>query len=231
MGIAEIVSAVVQAYMEREKKKENHEQALEIIRAINHTVAAQASMIKDALLDIQLDELTGRYLGRVEYFKEYTGTNDHKVILETISSDTNDIIGILRPIYSRESHVPTVRKIVRLEILVLSLRALVMSELKHRHGDNRDIVLLGQLETQKGHCNWVVENQLITLNNARDAFKNHKPEPGPICLPDIVGDISEGIPTSCNHHLWEIVMAEKNLHKEDTIERDKINDAINTINS
>jgi hypothetical protein len=160
MNVYQVIIAAINAYLEREKARQDEPRTMEIIRAINATVLGNRQIIEDALRDWEIDRLTGLYLGQVQNFNEYEPTDDHKDLLKAIAYDTNQFIfGPLINLFDNEDDVPRVRKKVNLMELVVHLRAIVLSELKNRHEDNRDDHLLDQLKYVRACCTWLKNNQ------------------------------------------------------------------------
>ncbi|WP_142317879.1 hypothetical protein [Bacillus cereus] len=229
MGFVEIIIAAVNAYLEREKAKEDEQRSMEIINAINRHVIENRQTIQEALKDFKIDELTGLYLGQVENFKEYEPIDAHKDLLMNIAYDLNEeVFGPLIHLYDEENNVERVRKIVRLMILVVNLRALVLSELKFRHGDNRDDHVLEQLRYVRLCCTWLINNQhsrnYLPLFEAWDHCESNPPI-DTVCLPTGETDPWK-IPTTCCISQFEPYKVQRDILDEDKKQRDEIDEAI-----
>lgn len=92
MGFIEVIVAVVKAYMDREKERENEQRTQEIIKQITGVVESNRQVILDALWEATINELNGLYFGANLAFKEYKGGADEKEELKMITHDTNVLI-------------------------------------------------------------------------------------------------------------------------------------------
>ncbi|MCU4771038.1 hypothetical protein [Bacillus toyonensis] len=236
MAIEQIVIAVISAYLEREKVKNDQNRSMRIIRAINDSVLENRRVIANELNDWQIDDLTGAYLGLVQNFKVYESRDDQKDLLKNIAYDANfHIVGPLIQIYDEENDVIRIRKVVRLMVLVSNLRGLVLSELKLRHNENQDALLLEQLEFIRKCCKWLVNNQAKQFYNP--ALKNWRTcetsQPvGNTCFPTGEPDPMWGRATSCCHDLYkDHFVPERDLLTEDRERMEKIEEAINHLGS
>ncbi|WP_419882819.1 hypothetical protein ACN6MY_03865 [Peribacillus sp. B-H-3] len=59
MNVYQVIIAAINAYLEREKARQDEPRTMEIIRAINATVLGNRQIIEDALRDWEIDRLTG----------------------------------------------------------------------------------------------------------------------------------------------------------------------------
>ncbi|QRF33908.1 hypothetical protein [Bacillus safensis] len=230
MGITELIVAVVNAFLEREKVKQDDQRVQAIINAINGTIIENRHAIEEALKDYEVNRLTGLYFGQIENFKEYDPVNSDKQILDRIAFDTNSqIVGPLINLYNNENDVERVRKIVKLMVLVVSLRALVSSELKYKHNDNRDDHILEQLRYVSTCCLWLKTNQ-----SSRHTFPameewqkcEREPRVGTVCLgfgeKDPLRD-----PTICCSGKFFIYKKHRDLFHDDVQQLNKVEEAIN----
>ncbi|OSY03371.1 hypothetical protein [Bacillus mycoides] len=229
MGIEEIIVAAVKAYLEREKAKQDAQRSQEIIQAINDTVIENQQVIQDALEDLEINRLTGLYLGQVENFKEYKPRDDHKYILENIAFESNgEIFGPLIQLYGNESDVERIRKIVRLMVLVSHLRGLVMSELKFRHNDDRDADLLVQLKYVRDCCERLRDDQdSQNFTPAFTAWRNCEANPpiDTVCIPTGEDD-PWGEPTTCCIDQFNAYKPQRDLLNEDNEQLNNVEEAI-----
>jgi hypothetical protein len=239
VDISVIITAVINAYLEREKARQEEDRAMSIIREINDHVTVNSKAILDALFNIEVSRLTGFYLGLVENFKEYDLKEDEptdsestkimKELLLKIAYDTNEeIIGPLINLFDSENEVTRLRQIVHLLVLTLSLRALVISELKFRHGDDRDDHLLEQWK-YIGRCSTRVINEQISQQSKPkfDKWNNCEIEPhvGQVCLP--LNDTDPwGMPTSCCSDEFYAYKPERDLLTQDHEQSKKVDEAI-----
>lgn len=229
MGIIEVIVAAVNAYLEREKAKEDEQRSMDIINAINRQVIENRQTIQEALKDFKIDELTGLYLGQVENFKEYEPIDAHKDLLMNIAYDLNEeVFGPLIHLYDDENDVERVRKIVRLMLLVTNLRALVLSQLKFRYGDNRDDHVLEQLRYVRVCCTWLINNQLNrNYKPLFDAWNQCElnPPSGTTCVDSGEYDPWK-TPTSCCLSKFEPYKVQRDILGQDYEQRDKLDEAI-----
>ncbi|KXY55858.1 hypothetical protein AT278_16725 [Bacillus cereus] len=231
MEIIEIIAAGVKAYLEREKAKEEQQRSMDIINAINNQILQSRNAIIDAIKDLEINRLTGLYLGQVENFKEYEPKPEHQQLLNNIAYDLNEeIYGPLIQYYHDEDKVEKVRQIVRLMSLVVNLRALVLSELKFKYNDNRDDHLLEQLNHVKSCCAWLTQKQ--DERNVRPLLQTwlnceRSAHPDKICLPiwDESGDLVS--PTTCCAQEFYAYKAPRVLLTEDIEQGHKVDDLIN----
>lgn len=232
MGIAEIIVAVISAYLEREKARQDEDRAMQIIRDINNSVLNNKENIYDALDDWEISTLTGKYIGLVQNFKEYEPRDDQKINLERLAYDTNaELLGPLISMYDRVSDVIRVRKVVNLMVLTLGLRGLVLSELKMRYGDNRDANLLEQLEAARGCCKGVIDRQdeeyfKPTLSIWRQC-ETGQPGGGAQCIPTGDSDPMYGHPTTCCIGQYNEYKPQRELLDEDRDRMQQVEEAIN----
>ncbi|MCU5275397.1 hypothetical protein OCA15_22655 [Bacillus cereus] len=229
MGIEEIVIAAISAYLEREKAQQDQNRAMRIIQAINDTVSSNARIINKELKDFQLDTLIGFYLGLVENFKEYNSNDDQVELLRHIATESNTrIVGPLIQLYDSSNDVIFIRKVVRLLVLVLHLRALVLSELKLRHNDNREGNLLEQLKYAERCCNWVIRNQFNKYYSpALSNWTTCEVNATGVCIPTGDYDPAGGRrPTSCCIETYNLYVPERDKYQEDNSRRDKVAEAI-----
>ncbi|PER34495.1 hypothetical protein CN495_36130 [Bacillus thuringiensis] len=113
-------------------------------------------------------------------------------------------------------------------ILVVNLRALVLSELKFRHGDNRDDHLLEQLRYVRSCCTWLINNQLnrnyLPLFQAWNHCESNPPS-GTTCLEYGESDPWRN-PTTCCIPQYEPYKVQRDILDEDKKQRDEIDEAI-----
>jgi hypothetical protein len=57
MNVYQVIIAAINAYLEREKARQDEQRTMEIIRAINATVLENRQIIEDALRDWEIDRL------------------------------------------------------------------------------------------------------------------------------------------------------------------------------
>jgi hypothetical protein len=60
MNVYQVIIAAINAYLEREKARQDEQRTMEIIRAINATVLENRQIIEDALRDWEIDRLKVR---------------------------------------------------------------------------------------------------------------------------------------------------------------------------
>ncbi|MGA4501089.1 hypothetical protein ACPC0Q_27195 [Bacillus bombysepticus] len=237
MEIIEIIAAGVKAYLEREKAKEEQQRSMDIINAINNQILQSRTAIIDAIKDLEINRLTGLYLGQVENFKEYEPKPEHQQLLNNIAYDLNEeIYGPLIQYYHDEDKVERVRQIVRLMSLVVNLRALVLSELKFRYNDNRDEHLLEQLNHVKSCCRWLVQKQNErNTNPSFQAWSNcertEPAKPDTICFPIPNESDPSGFPSPspsycCAEEFYAYKVSYK-LSQEDDQQEHKVDELIN----
>ncbi|MEK5026777.1 MULTISPECIES: hypothetical protein [Paenibacillus] len=229
--IIAVITAVVNAYLEREKAQQDEERSMRVIREMNEYVTNNGQKILDALFDLKINELIGLYLGQIENFKEYEPTDDMKSTLEKLAYDINlHIVGPLINLFdTHKNNISRVRKIVHLLVLTISLRALVLSELKFRHGDDRDEHLLEQWKYASGCAKWVIDNQLEHHFNPTFRIWNICEEnfrTDTTCLPTGETDPWRTPSTCCIPEFKEYKPERDNLQK-DKEQGYKIDEAIN----
>lgn len=230
--IIKVIGAVVNAYLEREKAKQDDKRAQEIINAVNRAIIDNRHAIEEALKDYEVNRLMGLYFGQIENFKEYDPAKSEKKVLDQISSETNaQIIGPLINLYNNENDVERVRQIVKLMVLVVSLRALVSSELKYKHNDNRDDHILEQFKYVSTCCKWTKNNQYnqYTLPAREEWLKCERdPHVGTVCLS--IGEKDPwGFPTTCCSELFLIHKKHRDLFAGDDQQLNKVEEAINLL--
>lgn len=230
MGIEEIVIAVGQAYLEREKAKADQAKADEIIRQIISAIIGSRQIIMDALQDFEINHLTGLFLGQVENFKEYDASNaQHKNLLLDIAFNTNgDIIGPLIDLFNNISDLNRLRKIVRLMVLTMNLRGLVYSELKNRYGDNRDDHILEQMKFLKACCHKIYVKQLKIEEDKHRKWERcqltNKPIGTIILTPPPINE-GDSVISACVND-WDEYQREKSKSIEDAELVNKVNENI-----
>lgn len=234
MEIIEIIIAGAKAYLEREKAKQDKAQAMRIIDDINSSVLANQQAIRNALQDMELDELTRLYLGKVENFEEYKPSSEFKYLPNDIGSVTNDIFASLMHFYEQESDVGRVRKIVRLALLVMHLRALVYSELKNTPNDNRDEHLLKQFKKLKNCYLWLIDNQhnhywLPRWEEWR--YCEEHPTTDNLCINIPDEHDRWGDPTYCCQDQYNAYKLERTLLSQDVEQRNKVDESITHLES
>lgn len=229
MSYYQVIVAVVNAYIEREKVKDDNERALKIIKEITDKVEASKQEIIDALNYRDIIELRGNYLGANLNVNEYENPDQHLYILQDTATFTNIIQGRLMSMYQEDLDLTLIRQIVELMTLVLNLRGLVLSQLKYRHNDNRDEQLLEQLQYLKDCWERVSSEQY--RDHVAPAHRNwldceQNPSGGTTCT-IIIGEEDEfPQPTSCCSEKFYYYDRVRSIFNQDIIQKDKVNEAI-----
>lgn len=233
MGWFEIISAVVSAYMEREKAGKDEQRARDVIKAINDLIWNMRDVIAGLLEEQLLNELNGKYIGAIAEFKDYKG--DKFAIFQLSAFTNEELYGPLIGLVQRNTELIFVRKIVKLLTLVIFLRATILSEIKHSHNQNNDEELREQFDRLKECMSRVINEQkklVITKENEWHECEGYAmPVPSPICfpVPDPSGSGRTPLPHCCSH--WAHYVDELKILMEDQKDMSKIEEAITFLNN
>ncbi|SCX81670.1 hypothetical protein SAMN05720606_101114 [Paenibacillus polysaccharolyticus] len=138
MGWVEIVTAIMDAYKEREKSQNDKEAINSIIRAIYDAAQQVTNDITAKLEQMRLQRIEGIYLGLFLNLKDYKPDSEHKNLLEKIIYDANMAIGEIRVVFESATEFPILRDALDLLTILTFLRATAMSEAKFTFNDNHD---------------------------------------------------------------------------------------------